>query len=286
MINIENNNPPVAVENKEKIIKRLEKIENFFKRTKKTTAALTIGGGILVGGFLGGISGAMVGATCGAIATPALAGIPVAIENLARLKITSLRRKMSPPSMQEMLDEQQKKTQSSKNKYASMLKEHGSNYLESEREDIAFQEKKEMVFRKAMTLAKEDNKEKTVQRLMSIASEATRGMSETREQGIYTTIGGIASAIAIPAATKIIPGAIAYAKAKAAFNPQMFSIAEATRLQNMPHYSPGLAVAVAATAVVAVAATACCAARTVQSYKEQKAAKRALNTLEEYVKGR
>ena len=265
MADITNNNPPAVEENSEKTIERLEKIKGRIETSSTIVKSLGV-----AFPFIAGFAWNSIAGSSGMTELTALAAFPIIttvvaahayVRDMFERKIDSLKDKLKGSAlMASMLIKQKMRLKDNKEDYNLELerKKGGASNDESfdlVKQSLKKEKEREAVFSKSAELAKQEGKEKTIGRLMSIVDK------HNNKASTYLLGAGMQAAYAL----FVTPSAIDMVINK---NPDPLSMA------------------CGAAATVTFSAMAYCAAKAVQANKRNKNSDRAYNILQKYTSER
>lgn len=264
MVDIKNENLPPVQENSEETLKRLEKTKNKIERSssiiKGISAALPFVAGLAWYGITGNGGMMELSALAAFPVVTAVVAAHAGARDMFEHKIDNLKKKLKGSAlMASMLIKQKMRLQKEEKNYDVEEKfknnEPDNNSFEAAKQDLEKEQKYDAVFSKSAELAKQEGKEKTIGRLMSIVDKRNNKAST------YKWEAALQSAYAL----FVTPGALDMVLYKS----------------NDP-----FSVACGAAAAVTFSAIAYCAAKTVQAKKRNKNSDRAFNILQKYVNER
>ena len=278
MFKFKNEQPPKAKEEKaKKTLARLEQVKEKIRAASYGAAGITI----LAGGVAGALAGLEIGGIAGVVpvgiagiglsipVATAVAAVPVVIKDIISLRIKALQnrfsslRKMRPTD--EIINEQKENVEKQIKEYEAYEKSETSKKSEIDAQKEKLENEKNIlnVYEKAKERAQIEKKEKTIQRLMNIAtSESIRdascgyGTLSVIEAGIGAIVNKVGNSLA---ASRYIEG-------------QAIS----------PYVKAGASICFAAAAYEAVKT----AILIPQSIKEKRASHKAFKILEAYARYR
>ena len=268
MADIRNENPPLAEENLQETLMRLEKTKSKVERSSTIIKGIGVALPIVAGLAWLGITG-----NGGMIELSALAAFPVVtavvaahalVRDAMEHKIDAMKKKISGSFLiSSLLKKQKSRLKSEEQRYNQLklqVKQDSrletAEATENAQKFVEKEKRKEAVFSKAAELAKQEGKEKTVGRLMSIVDNYKDG--NTFKYVVGGALQGIYSLFVTPGAIEMI---------------------------SQRSHDP-LTLAFAAATAITIPATVYCAAKTVQSIKRERKADKAFKSLEKYTSER
>ena len=278
MFKFKNEKPPKAKEEKaKKTLARLEKAKEKLETASYGMAGLTMLAGGVVGAFVGlefaSIAGIIPLGVAGlGLSVPvatAVAAVPAVIKDIISLRIKALQnrfsslRKMRPT--EEIINDQKENVEKQLKKYEAYQKSETvkKSEVEEQKEELENEKNILNIYEKATERAKIEKKEKTIQRLMNIATNENirnentgYGILTVVEAGVGAIINKVGNSLA---ASRYIEG-------------QAIS----------PYVKAGAAICFAAAAYEAVKT----AILIPQSIKEEEASNKAFRILEAYARYR